>query len=264
MNRARERRIAKVRHAIDASPVRRHLLNEAYESFTMFGELDEDDHVAFEVVEKALRGGADAPVETEDKVAERAKKARLAYHERSRPSETWPPSVRGMIFDEALFEGEPIRNLARAAIALEVAHGGDVESPGFMARHGIPGYGSVAMHVMRLQDWLSAAPYEYEATRLFVRLDNLRGSIDHDDPRWFTVQGKAIAAFYRTGELPTDDLHLEGVLVSVGIDMLRAHRSGKKVGKGIELLSKLERARGAEFEALLEKFGAFVQTKQPF
>ncbi len=264
MTRAHARRIAKVRHAQDASPVRRHVLNEAYEWFTLFGELTDDDHVAFEVVEKALRGGADAPLEADAVVAKRANKARLAYHQRERPSERWPPSVRAMIFDEALFEVEPIRKLARAAIVLEVVHGGDVENPAFMARFGIPGYGCVAMHILRWQDRLSVSPYEDEATRLFVRLDNVRGRVDHDDPNWSTVQGKAVAAFYRTGELPDDDLHLEGVLVNVGLDLLQRRRQGKDVAEGIELISKLERAEGEEFEALLKQFGALAAAKQLF
>src|SRR5690606_18595259 len=155
-------------------------------------------------------------------VAKRANKAKLAYHQRERPHETWPPSVRGMIFDEALFEEEPMRKLARATITIEVLNGGDVENPAFMARFGIPGYGCVAMHVMQWQDRLTVAPYEDEATRLFVRLDKVRGRIDQSDPNWSTVQAKAIVAFYRRGELPHDELLLEAVLVDVGIDLLRA------------------------------------------
>ncbi len=262
MTRARTRRIGRVRAAVDASPVRRHVLAEAYEWFTMFGELTDDDHVAFEVVEKALRGGKDAPIEPEAAVAKRADKARLAYHQRTRPIETWPPSVRALIFDEALFEVEPVRNLARAAIALEVVHGGDVENPAFMARFGIPGYGCVGMHIMRWQDRLSVTPYEDDATRLCVRLDKVRGRIDHDDPNWTTVQGKAIATFYASGELPDDDLHLEALLVDVGLDLLQAHKRGKDVAEGLELIRKLERAEGDEFKGLIEELSALAMASQ--
>lgn len=262
MTRARIKRVGRVRDAVDASPVRRHLLNEAYEWFTMFGELTDDDHVAFEVVEKALRGGKDAPVEAEAVVAKRANKARKAYHERERPHETWPPSVRGMLFDEALFEVEPLRKLARAAITVEVSAGGDVENCAFGARHGIPGYGNVAMHVLGWPKKLVVPPFEDEAERLIVRLDNLRGNIDHDDPNWTTVQGNAVAAFWHHGELPDDDLHLEGVLVNVGLDLLQVHRRKKKGAKGIALISKLERAKGEEFEELLGQLGALAAAKQ--
>ncbi len=264
MSRARIKRVGRVRDAVDASPVRRHLLKEAYEWFTLFGELVDDDHVAFEVVEKALRGGADAPLDADDRIAERAKKARLTYHQRTRPSETWPPSVRAMIFDEALFEVEPIRKLARAAIALEVVHGGDVENPAFMARFGIPGYGCVAMHIMRWQDRLSVAPYEDEATRLFVRLDNVRGRIDQGDPDWSTVQAKAIVAFYRNGELPHDELLLEAVLVHVGIDLLRAHKRGKDVAEGLELIRELELAEGEPTDTQLRQLAALAGSRMSF
>lgn len=262
MTRTRTKRLGRVRDAVDASPVRREVLKEAYEWFTLFGELTDDDHVAFEVVERALRGGQDAPVENEAVVVKRADRARVAYHQREHPHQTWPPSVRGMIFDEALFEAEPMRKLARAAITLEVIHGGDVENPAFMARFGIPAYGCVAMHVMRWQDRLSMAPYEDDATRLFVRLDNVRGRIDQDDPNWSTVQAKAIVAFHRHGELPDDELLLEAVLVDVGLDLLQAHKRGKDVAEGIALIGKLERAKGEEFEGLLEQLGALVSAKQ--
>ncbi len=250
--RAIRRRIGRVQNAIDAAPVREHVLQEAYAWFTMFGELPDDDHVAFEVVEKALRGGEDAPPEADDVVAKRADKARLAYHKRERPRDHWPPSVRGMLFDEALFDHPPLRELARRAIAVEVAYGGDVENPAFGARHGIPGYGNVAMHVLGWPAKLVAPPYEDEARRLLVRLDNLRGRIPHGDPNWTAVQGGAVAAFYRDGALPDDDLHLEVVLVNVGLDLLQAHRGGKDVAKGIALIGKLERAEGEEFLELLQ------------
>jgi hypothetical protein len=259
--RAHTKRIGRIRDAIDAAPVRRGILNEAYEWFTMFGELTDDDHVAFEVVEKALRGGEDAPLEAEGRIAKRVAKARLAYHRREHPRDTWPPSVRAMLFDEALFDPEPLRGIARAAIATEVAWGGDVENPAFAARHGIPGYGSVAMHVCGYPRQLAIPPYEDQAERLFVRLDNLRGRIDQDNPDW-EAQGRALAAFWQAGELPGDDLLLEGVLVNVELDLLHAHKRGKKVGKAMELLARLRRAEGDEYEDLLVKLSGMAAAKR--
>lgn len=253
--RTKTNRLSRVRRAIDSSPVRRGILREAYEWFTMFGELVEDDHVAYEVVMQALRGGEEEPLEDEVKLTKRVSAARLAYQQRERPRESWPPSVRSMLFDEALFDPEPMRNVARASIASEVACGGDVENEAFAARHGIPCYGSVAMHVLGWQAKLAVPPYEDQATRLFVRLDNLRGLIPHDDPRWFEDQANAVVRFFTTGELSDDDVHLEGVLTQVETQLLRAHRKGKDVKAAMKLLDDVATREGTALEKALVKLG---------
>jgi len=253
MTRSQTKRLGHVRHAIDASPVRRGILLEGYEWFTSFGELPDDLHVAYEVVQQALRGGEEARLDGEDAVAERVREARLAYHQRKRPSESWPPSVRALLFDEALFEPEPVRNVARAAIATEVAWGGDVENRAFAARHGIPGYGSVGMHVCGWPQKLAVAPYEDQGTRLIVRLDNARRRIPHDDPRWVDEYAKAVVAFRHSGELPDDDLSMEMLLVDVEMDQLRAHKRGKDVKQAMKLLDQAARGEGGAMEAALKR-----------
>lgn len=253
--RARDNRFSRVRRAIDASPVHRGILREAYEWFTLFGELIADDHIAYEVVMQALRGGAEEPLEDEAKLANRVSAARLAYQQRERPRDSWPPSVRSMLFDEALFEPEPMRNLARAAIASEVAWGGDVENEAFGARHGIPCYGTVAMHVFDWQKRLVVPPYEDQAQRLFVRIDNLRGRIPDDDPRWYDAQVDAFLRFRSTGELPNDEVHVEGVLTQIEMDLLRAHRKGKDVKAELKLLGEVATREGADLEKALVELG---------
>jgi hypothetical protein len=81
----RNKRLHRIRHAIDSSPVRLDVLREAYECFAEFGELPDDDHVAFEVVHQALRGGEEEPLLDDAVVADQVRKARLAYHQRERP-----------------------------------------------------------------------------------------------------------------------------------------------------------------------------------
>ena len=141
--RARDRRIGHVMRAIEGAPVRQHLLREAYEWFWQFGELpDDDDLVAYEVVHQALRGGEERIPGAREAVARDAHKAGQPYQGRKElETSDWPPSVRSMLFEEALFAPPKIRDLARAQIGVEVAYGGDVESPGFGARHGIPKIG---------------------------------------------------------------------------------------------------------------------------
>jgi hypothetical protein len=257
--RARDNRLAHVKRAIDASPVRRHLLREAYEWFTSFGELPEDDdHVAYEVVQQALRGGAEQAPEGEAPLAERVRKARLAYNQRERPAEAWPPSVRALLFDEALYAAPPLRAIARAQIGVEVAYGGDVESPGFGARHGIPVYGSIAMHMGGWPKNLVLPPYEFQATRLLVRFDNIRGRIDHDDPRWFEAQAEAVIRFKQTGKLPAADLHIEAVLANVELDQLVAHKHGQDVSDAMALLNAVVWRQGEEQEDALRRLCAMA------
>ncbi|MCK5944130.1 MAG: hypothetical protein KAI24_19245 [Planctomycetes bacterium] len=205
----------------------------------MFGELPDDDHIAYEVVQRALRGGREGQPEEP-----------VSFRRRRRPRDEWPPSVRAMLFDEALEADGPTRDLARQAIACEVAYGGDVENPAFAARFGIPGYGTVGMHMLDLPRKLRIPPYEYQATRLFVRLDKVRGQVPKD-PRWAEAQVDARLGFIESGELPEDPLHLEAMLVDVELDLLRKHRRGVEVGQAMELLYQLSHAAGDERRRLL-------------
>ena len=255
----RHKRLHRIRHAIDSSPVRRDVLREAYECFAEFGELPDDDHVAFEVVQQALRGGEEEPLQDDAVVADQVRKARLAYHQRERPGDAWPPSVRALLFDEALFEPAPLRNLARALIAFEVAWGGDVENQGFAARHGIPCYGSIAMHISGWPKRLAVAPYEHVARRLFTRLDNVRGNIPDPSKAWFEQQNKALIAFVATGALDPDDLQLESVLVNYGLDLLHDHQHGKDVAEVLALVDETGRREGEELEVVLQKLSAAVK-----
>ncbi len=253
--RARDRRIGQVMRAIEVAPVRQHLLREAYEWFTSFGELpDDDDLVAYEVVHQALRGGEERPLRGQDPVARDARKPGPPHHGRKTlETSDWPPSVRSMLFDEALFGHPRLRDLARAQIAVEVAYGGDVESPGFGARHGMPRCGSVALHMSGWRQKLVRPPYEFQAERLFVRLDNLSGRIPTDDSRWLDVQAEAVVRFLQTGELPADDLQAELVLVNVEMDQLVAHKAGKNVTKAMGLFNDVAWRKGDAMEAALKK-----------
>ena len=250
--RAHDKRLGRIRQAIGSSPVRRHLLEEAYGWFKDFGELpDDNDHLAYQVVQRALRGGEEA-LEDEFEVSNHLRHVRYSYDLGDRPAATWPPSVRALLFDEALYEPEPLRKVARAAIASEVTWGGDVENRAFAARHGIPGFGSVAMHVLGWLPKLAVPPYEDQAKRLFVRLDNIRGSAPQD-PCWMEAQAAAIDKFKTTGELPDDDLQIEAVLANVELDLLAEHKDGKDVAEALALLDKVQWHEGEELEAVMRE-----------
>lgn len=252
--RSATKRLGRIRDAVEAAPVRRHLVREAYEWFHDLGELpDDDDHLAYDVVQQALRGGEEGPV-----VDPQGAKKPVPFHQRERPSETWPPSVRAMLFDEALFAPQPLRKVARAAIAVEVGYGGDVENAAFGARHGMPAYGCVALHCLGYPKRLAIPPYEEQAKRLFVRLDNLRGRIPQDDPRWLEDLVKAIATFKQTGRLPNDDLMIEAVLVNVELDQLAAHKRGRDVSEAMALFNAAQWKEGDEQQEALTQLCALA------
>ena len=253
--RARDRRIGQVMRAIEGAPVRQHLLREAYEWFWQFGELpDDDDLVAYEVVHQALRGGQERIPGARSAAARDAHKAGQPYQGRKElETSDWPPSVRSMLFEEALFAHPKIRDLARAQIGVEVAYGGDVESPGFGARHGIPMYGSIAMHMSGWRKRLERPPYEFQAARLFVRIDNLCGRIPNDDDGWLDAMAEATVRFKVTGELPADDQMAEMVLANVEMDQLIAHKAGKDVAEVMAVLNEVARSEGDAMEAALKR-----------
>jgi hypothetical protein len=253
--RTRDRRIGQVLRAIEDAPVRPHLLREAYEWFTAFGELPDDDElVAYEVVHQALRGGEERIPGARGAAARDAHKAGQPYQGRKElETSDWPPSVRSMLFEEALFAHPKIRDLARAQIGVEVAYGGDVESPGFGARHGIPMYGSIAMHMSGWRKRLERPPYEFQAARLFVRIDNLCGRIPNDDDRWLNAMSEAIVRFKETGVLPSGDQMAETVLANVELDQLVAHKAGKDVAEVMAVLNEVARSEGDEMEAALKR-----------
>jgi hypothetical protein len=252
--RASYNRLARVQKAIDDSPVRRKVLREAYEWFWMFGELTDDDHVAYEVVQQALNGGKEQPLHADDQLASKVKKAAAAYWNRGYlPYRSDPETVRDRLFEEALFERGRLRLAARSAITIEVAHGGDVESPGFAGRHGMPAHTSTGMHVLGYPQRWATPPYEFQAQRLFTRLDALRFRIAKDDPAWFEVQVDAVVQFLQTGELPEDPLRVEVLLAEVELEQLIAHKGGKDVSEAMGLFDLAARREGEERDEVLGK-----------
>ena len=239
--RAIDRRMNKLRRTIESSPTQRHLLEEAYAWFTDFGELPDaaDLQLACEVVLRAMRGGSEHPV-TEEEAADIKCGVSVVYRTRKTLT-AGPPTVRAMLFEEALFAHPRYARLARAQIASEVVHGGDVENRAFAAHHGLPMFGSVGLHIAGWPKTLALPPYEEQARRLFRRLDNLRGRVDQDDPRWFEDQGEVALQFMVKGELPKDDLHLECVLIDIELDLLQAHKLGKDVAVAMDLFDRVAR-----------------------
>lgn len=217
--RALDTRLGKLRVAVNAAPVLPHVLDEAYEWFTMFGELYDEDHIAEAVMRKALRGGAEEPPNR------RGVRVTLASEAASEHMMT----VREPLFEEALHESPYVRKIARGAIAVEVACGGNVESPGFAGRHGLPIFGTVGMHVLGFPRKWVLPPYEDMGDRLLTLYDELRARVDQRNPKWFDSIGDAMFAFRTKGELPKDEFLRDFVVVDAAIDGLCANRKGRDV-----------------------------------
>jgi hypothetical protein len=232
--RARDKRLGKLRDAIEVAPVRSELMDEWYPWFRDLGELPEDNElVARASVRRAMHGGDE--------------------NEESGPLEFEACNVRAALFHEALFEHEVYRRVARAVIASEVAYGANVESPGFAAYHGLPTYGKVAMHVMGWPRNLVLPPYEYVAKRILARFDEVRARINQDDAKWFDTQAMAQVQFLRTGELPTNELQRECVLMDVALDLLWAHLRGRDVTEAMAVFVELDRCEGEERKLVLQR-----------
>ena len=237
--RARDKRLGKLQAAIEVQPVRPGLMDEWYPWFKDFGELPDDELIARAVVRRAMHGGNE--------------------NEESGPLEFEACNVRAALFHEALFDSPLLRPIARAAIAAEVAYGGDVESPGFASHHGLPVYGKVTMHVMGYPHNLVLPPYEYEARRCLARFDTVRARINQDDAAWFDVQVEAQLRFICTGELPRDELHRECVLASVQLEVLGKHRRGRDVSEPMALFARIARRNEEGRETALAELCEFAK-----
>lgn len=228
--RTRDRRLGKLAEAIEVLPVRLDLIDEAYPWFREFGELPDEDLVARAVIRRAMHGGDEG--------------------EESGALEFEACNVRAALFHEALFEHLHFRPVARAAIASEVAGGGNVESPGFAARHGLPMFGTVAMHMLGYPRRWITPPYELQGERLLTRWDELRARIDQRNPKWADPIAKALTLFRTSGELPKDELVLALVLADTELDQLRAHKKGIDVSGAMALLARAQGEPAERAEAL--------------
>jgi hypothetical protein len=253
--RTRDKRIGQVHRAISVAPIRRRVLREAYEIFQWFGELPDEDQIADAVLRQALRGGATVDPREESHL-EMMIRLTVTPERREHgviPSEQ--PNVRESLFCEAMDANPYVRKIARAAIAVEVAHNGKVEDPNFAAHHGLPKHNSVAMHVLGYPQKWARPPYEEQAARLFARQDELRERTPNpnEDPDWFDEQADVIIEFQQTGVLPEDDLRREALLAHIELDALILHKRGRDVRELMALLDRASRAEGEEWEEALKR-----------
>ena len=244
MSMQKKKRLQRANGVLATMPIRKALVDEAWEWFEQFGELPEEPRVADAVARRALGSEADTcrmPVGI-------AALLLKVVPEHWQPP---PPSVRMCLFDEAVFGEDFVRRVARVAITLEVARGGKVTDPQFAAHHGLPKYGTVGLHVLGFPQRLAVPPYEEQAHRLFARREELLDRIDRDDPHWFEPIWEAMEAFRLRAELPGDELVRDIVLAEAELAALGHHKRGKDVKEMMTAFDVAARGDGAEREAAL-------------
>jgi hypothetical protein len=224
------KRVQRVEQVIAARPIRADVLDHAFEHFRATGELPEEQRLASEVCDRALRH---KPVREPivDIGAHLEDLKRILAELRSRPdldlsAPQHDHSVRLRVFNEAVYGHEISRLAARLVLQLEVGHGADVTDPQFLADRTLPHHGGVALHLLGFPENLAKPPYVRQAKRLFARMASIRARLDHGSPSCLEDLDAAFPAFVRTGELPEDDLVLECVLAVAALLGLIAHYLG--------------------------------------
>jgi hypothetical protein len=92
-------------------------------------------------------------------------------------------------------------------------------------------------------------------------MDNVRGRINQDDPRWLETCAEAILALERTGELPADDLLRDVTLVEAELRALWRHKKGQDVADLMAAFDAARRARDEDRGPAVERVQALLRTE---
>ncbi|MCB9877005.1 MAG: hypothetical protein H6835_05315 [Planctomycetes bacterium] len=252
-------RLARLDKAIHHRPLRRSAIDAALEQFRATGELPEQQRLADAVTRTVLDPGWDVAEETNPVLKHlRAAQVRVGITVQSVKPQTEeakthvePSKVLRCLYGEAVWAPEPVRGIARKALAWHADGGDDVASPSFLADREMPRFGTVGFALLGYPDLLVVPPYEDQARRLFVRYGDLmqrKGPCNEDwERRFFDLS----VEFYRHGKLPTDPVMRDIILGSVEIDALFEHKRGGNVAELMAALDAAARASGDERDAAI-------------
>lgn len=253
-------RLARLDKAIHHRPLRRSAIDAALDHFRGTGELPEQQRLADAVTRTVLDPGWDVAEETNPVLKHlRAAQARVGITVQSAAPQTEeakphlePSKVLRCLYSEAVWAPEPVRGIARKALAWHADGGDDVASSSFLADRTMPRFGTVGFMLLGYPELLALPPYEDQARRLFVRYGDLmrrKGPCDEDwERRFFDLS----VDFCRHGKLPTDPLMRDIILGSVEIDALFEHRRGGDVKELMAALDAAARAGVRKREAAIE------------
>ena len=233
-----KKRLALVQQVIGSAPIPADQQRAAFETFKATGELPADDRLAMSVLDRVRRGYdlPDGPIVGCD----------------------WGPAIQAMmttpkrakdefmdsLLNEAVNGPALIRVAARALLVQFAALGLDVTGTPF---HGtevpMPNFGSIGMHYLRVLEELALPPYVRQAKRLFRRVDDLRDRLQHR-PNWHDPIRESIDRFQLTGELPSEQILADAVLVLMEINTLVRHACGEDVRELMARFEEIARAKG--------------------
>lgn len=237
-------RLGVLEQHIEQLPFRTGVLEESFQRFRSTGELPEVRRLAAGVVRRALRPCDLPPIEDPAAFLKELEQQWYEYkmrhpHWQTEGSQTEGQqpvaalkktlTVRERLFHEAVHCDDIGRAAARAVLQWEVANGGDVTDPEFLADCTLPKHNSVGLHLLGLPECLAIAPYEAQAHRMMKRIDDVRERVDHNDPQWFLPIDVAIRAFAATGQLPAPGLVRDAVLAATAMNALILHMCGDDV-----------------------------------
>ena len=250
-----KRRLAKARDLLATCRIPDEAVEEAFLEFKFEGELPEDERFAAAVCAKA--GYQNVPSDPGD-LAEAITLLLVRAAERKETQAEAGPTVREVLFDEAIYGPDYVRRWARHALRVLVCQGGDVTDREFGQEYGLPEFGTVGMHVLGYPRKLAKAPYEEQGRRLFDRYDDIRRRMDYSADEDFTPMADALLAFFDRGVLPAKGLMRDYVLAEYEIEMLREHRGGRDVAEVMALLDRVAMATGEEREAAVAEVRRFA------
>jgi hypothetical protein len=257
MKRTAARRFSRIEDAVEALPLRRHVVRRAFAEFCETGELPERQRLAEAVVDELL-GPREA--ECDPHVITVVLRALGGPQAKPKPFEVAPPrTVREHLFAEAIYGDGIARNAARRAIVWAVDGGADVCAADFAAHHGLPTIGTVGLHVLGWPGRLVRAPYEEQARRLLARNEALQERVPNDVPAWREEVVDAVLAFELEGELPPEGLLREAVLIDAEFAALLRHRRGEDVAEVMAAFDAAATAVGAERDDAVSRLQQLVR-----
>lgn len=250
MSTHRNRRLRHLAAQVDAVPIPKAAVQEAFDAFCRTGELTGPDRLAAAVLHRA-RTGQDM-VDADCKGAALAYAVELLY---AAPTGT-AHTILAKLCGEAMSPIETVRVAARDALAWLVRGGFDMTKPDFEVlgiEAEVPRYGSVGLQLLGFPACLAVPPYEERARQLIERLGTLREQTRHRSSRWFDQLAQSIGTFRRTGELPEERFVREVVLADAELLCLIRHRLGLEVGDWMDALQIVQTAAGDERDAALAR-----------
>ncbi len=197
------------------------VVDQAFEEFQSTGRLPEDQLLARELIDRALRS---TPHRMDYLTAIHLLQATAEKLERGEELPPSPDRCRRQLYHEAVSDDLSVSSIARLALEVKASEGVDVTSCEFLRDEPLPAFGSAGLHVLGFYDYLAQPPNEERARAVYARIERLHDEYDFDD-EWWAEFGEAVVGRGESGE-PEDPVMREMVAALGDLEGLRARNSG--------------------------------------